>query len=61
MRPQVTSSFVSAAKAEPWQNVGLEDHTIYALVDGVVKFSYGRQGRGTKYCSRKRGNRKRAE
>ncbi|MDP7141923.1 MAG: 50S ribosomal protein L27 [Alphaproteobacteria bacterium] len=33
-------------KLNPGQNVGLgKDHTIYALVDGVVKFSYGRQGR----------------
>lgn len=33
-------------KIHPGQNVGLgKDHTIFALVDGQVKFSYGRGGR----------------
>lgn len=33
-------------KFHPGANVGLgKDHTIFALVDGVVRFSMGRQGR----------------
>ena len=33
-------------KFNPGMNVGLgKDHTIYALVDGVVKFSFAKNGR----------------
>lgn len=33
-------------KVHPGHNVGLgKDHTIFALIDGNVKFSYGRNGR----------------
>jgi len=33
-------------KVYPGFNVGLgKDHTIFALIDGEVKFSYGRDGR----------------
>jgi len=33
-------------KVHPGKNVGLgKDHTIFALVDGVVEFSHAREGR----------------
>ena len=33
-------------KVQPGMNVGIgKDHTIFALVDGVVRFSVGRTGR----------------
>ena len=44
MNPLLPS--ISITSFHPGQNVGMgKDHTIYALIDGVVVFSEGKNGR----------------